>query len=103
MDGPPKSSILPTTTEAQLTTSSRWVCELADYHFTLHHKPGSSHVKADFLSQPLGINKGEQDNEDIDILPEHHFCALHLQTPEADETLNLSAYLPLLVIIVVTF
>lgn len=30
---------------------ARWVTELADYHYTLHHKPGKPMAKADLLSQ----------------------------------------------------
>jgi len=46
--------------------------------FTLHHKPGTSNVKPDFLSRPLGLDKGENDNENTVLLPEHHFRSLHL-------------------------
>src|SRR6202051_2496500 len=42
---------------------ARWLTELAQYHFTLHHKPGNMHNKPDFLSRPPGLDKGEKDNE----------------------------------------
>ena len=29
---------------------ARWVTELAEYHFSLHHKPGPQNKKADLLS-----------------------------------------------------
>ncbi len=29
---------------------ARWVTELAKYHFSLHHKPGTVNKKADLLS-----------------------------------------------------
>ena len=58
---------------------ARWIIELANYHFTLHHKPGTTHTKPDFLSRPPGLDKGENDNKDVVLLPPQHFRALHTQ------------------------
>jgi len=44
----------------------------------LHHKPGNTHNKPDFLSRPPGLDKGEKDNENVTLLPTHHFCSLYL-------------------------
>jgi hypothetical protein len=63
---------------------ARWLTELAQYHFTLHHKPGTSNVKPDFLSRPPGLDKGENDNENTVLLPEHHFRSLHLNLQGAE-------------------
>jgi hypothetical protein len=63
---------------------ARWLTELAEYHFTLHHKPGTSNTKPDFLSRPPGLDKGEKDNENVILLPEHHFCSLHLNLQNAE-------------------
>ena len=30
---------------------ARWMTELSEYHFTLHHKLGKTHVKPDILSR----------------------------------------------------
>jgi len=57
---------------------ARWLTELAQYHFTLHHKPGNTHNKPDFLSRPPGLDKGEKDNENVTLLPEQHFRSLFL-------------------------
>src|ERR1700723_3799207 len=58
---------------------ARWIIELANYHFTLHHKPGTTHTKPDFLSRPPGLDKGENDNKDVVLLPPQHFHTLHTQ------------------------
>lgn len=42
--------------------------ELADYHFTLHHKPGKLMVKGDLMSWRADHNKGEADNEGLVLL-----------------------------------
>ena len=63
---------------------ARWFTELAQYHFTLHHKPGTSNVKPDFLSRPPDLDKGEKDNENTVLLPEHHFRSLYLNLQNAE-------------------
>ncbi|SJL15094.1 uncharacterized protein ARMOST_18576 [Armillaria ostoyae] len=44
---------------------ARWVTELAEYHFTLHHKPGASNKKADLLSRRADHPQGQDDNDEI--------------------------------------
>ena len=43
-----------------------------------------THTKPDFLSRPPGLDKGENDNKNIILLPEHHFCTLHLRLQGAE-------------------
>ena len=57
---------------------ARWVTELASYHFTLHHCPGRTHLKADILSHCPGHENGENDNEDITLLQPEVFHQLEL-------------------------
>jgi hypothetical protein len=45
---------------------------MADYHFTLVHKPGASN-RADGLSHQSDYDMGERDNEEVVVLPEHLF------------------------------
>jgi hypothetical protein len=52
---------------------ARWLTELQEYDFTLHHLPGKANSKADILSRRPGFNKGEDDNEDTILLPESLF------------------------------
>jgi len=58
---------------------ARWLTELQQYHFKLLHKPGSTHTKPDFLSRPPGLDKGENDNKNVVLLPEYHFKSLMTQ------------------------
>src|SRR5204863_29731 len=46
-----------------------WFTELQEYHFTIHHLSGKSNSKADILSRRPGFDQGEQDNEDVVVLP----------------------------------
>ncbi|SJL14236.1 related to TY3B TY3B protein [Armillaria ostoyae] len=55
---------------------ARWVTELAEYHFTLHHKPGASNKKADLLSRRADHPQGQDDNNEITVLSPEHFRAM---------------------------
>ena len=63
---------------------SSWLTELQQYHFKLLHKPGLTHTKPDFLLRLPGLDKGENDNKNITLLPEHHFHALHQRLHRAE-------------------
>ncbi|SJL16146.1 uncharacterized protein ARMOST_19665 [Armillaria ostoyae] len=63
---------------------ARWVTELAEYHFILKHKPGTTNVKADLLSRRSDHDQGEDDNGDITVLSPEHFRAMIM--PTASET-----------------
>ena len=52
---------------------ARWVTELAEYHFALHHQPGPTNKKADLLSHHDDYNQGKKDNDDVVVLQPHHF------------------------------
>jgi Integrase zinc binding domain/RNase H-like domain found in reverse transcriptase len=49
-----------------------YLADLADYQFTLVHKPGASN-RADHLSQQLDYDEGKGDNEDVQVLPDRLF------------------------------
>ncbi len=61
---------------------ARWVTELAEYHFTLRHKPGVLNKKADLLSRHDDHDQGKEDNDDIVILQPAHFRALVMPTTQ---------------------
>jgi RNase H-like domain found in reverse transcriptase/Reverse transcriptase (RNA-dependent DNA polymerase)/Integrase zinc binding domain/Chromo (CHRromatin Organisation MOdifier) domain len=48
---------------------ARWLTELQEFHFTLHHIPGKQNSKADILSRRPGFEKGTDDNDDTTLLP----------------------------------
>ncbi len=54
--------------------------KLAEYHFTLHHKPGALNKKADLLSHRDDHDQGKDDNGDIIVLQPAHFWALIMPT-----------------------
>ena len=58
---------------------ARWLTELQDYHFTLHHIPGKQNSKADILSRRPGFDQGENDNDDTILLDPLFFCQLYIQ------------------------
>ncbi|SJL08417.1 uncharacterized protein ARMOST_11780 [Armillaria ostoyae] len=59
---------------------TRWVTELAEYHFTLHHKPSTTNKKVDLLSRRADHLQGQDDNDKITILAPKHFQALIMPT-----------------------
>ncbi len=63
-----------------------WVTELAEYHFSLHHKPGASNKKADLLSRRADHDTGKEDNDEVIILKPEHFRALVMLTIEEVHT-----------------
>jgi hypothetical protein len=52
---------------------ARWVTELAEYNYTLHHRKGVLNRKADLLSRRAGHPGVEDDNKDVTLLKESHF------------------------------
>ncbi len=65
---------------------ARWVTELAEYHFTLHHKLGASNKKADLLSRRADHDTGKEDNDEVIVLKPEHFRALVMPTIEEIHT-----------------
>ncbi len=65
---------------------ARWVTELVEYHFSLHHKPGASNKKADLLSRRADHDTGKEDNDEVIVLKPEHFRALVMPTIEEVHT-----------------
>jgi hypothetical protein len=56
---------------------ARWYLTLAEYNFTLVHKPGSSMVVSDLMSRdPAKQVMDAENNQDIVMLKSEHFVAL---------------------------
>jgi RNase H-like domain found in reverse transcriptase/Reverse transcriptase (RNA-dependent DNA polymerase)/Integrase zinc binding domain/Chromo (CHRromatin Organisation MOdifier) domain len=66
---------------------ARWSTQLQDYHFTLHHIPGSANSRADLLSRRPGFDQGEDDNVDVVLLPDTLFTVNTLSTQETEHPL----------------
>ncbi len=60
--------------------------ELAEYHFSLHHKPGTANKKADLLSRRADHEQGKEDNDKIMVLKPEHFWAMVMPTIEEIQT-----------------
>ena len=61
---------------------ARWHADLEEYDFEMVHIPGSTNGPADALSRPPGTDKGENDNQDIVMIPPHRIrTAITLKTP----------------------
>jgi len=57
---------------------------LQDYWFKIKHVPGKTHTAADFLSRPFIDDKGEQDNEDVVVLPPELFIKTAIRVFDID-------------------
>jgi Txe/YoeB family toxin of Txe-Axe toxin-antitoxin module len=66
---------------------ARWVTELADYHYTLHHKPGKQMAKADLLSRRADHDHRKSDNTNVTLLKAEHFRANHFSLEGLDQTI----------------
>ncbi len=61
---------------------ARWITELAEYHFTLHHKAGTANKKADLLLRRADHDQGQDDNDQVVVLSPEHFRAMIMPTIE---------------------
>ena len=67
---------------------ARWSLELAEFNFTLLHKPGSSMVCADALSRRPDYDKGLGDNDCLTVLTSDHIrrtSVSYLSNPIIDD------------------
>ena len=60
---------------------ARWHADLEEYDFEMVHIPGSTNGPANALSRPPDADKGENDNQDIVMIPPHRIrTAITLKT-----------------------
>jgi hypothetical protein len=66
---------------------ARWHVDLQEYNYEIQHVPGKANISADVLSWPSGVDQGEKDNQQIIILPSHHFVNVIRmeEEPSADQ------------------
>src|SRR5580692_960740 len=62
---------------------ARWFSDLQDFNLIFKHVPGKIHAAPNMLSQPLGVDKGEHDNEAVTLIPEALFVKTAIATPSA--------------------
>ena len=65
------------------------VLQLAEYNFEIHHIRGAANGKADALSRRPDCDTGENDNQDVTVLPDALFVrtimTVHTNHEEQDE------------------
>jgi hypothetical protein len=61
---------------------TRQVLRLAEYDIELRHIPGKTNGRADALSRLPNYNQGEDDNENVTVLPDYLFVRLSLTEDE---------------------
>jgi len=61
---------------------ARWFATLQDYNLRIKHVPGKLHAAADMLSRPPNADKGDEDNQNLTLLPPDIFIRLMTEPPE---------------------
>ena len=61
---------------------ARWFATLQDYNLKIKHIPGKLHVATDMLLRPPNADKGEEDNQNLTLLPLELFVRLTIDPPE---------------------
>jgi hypothetical protein len=73
---------------------ARWFATLQDYNLRIKHVPGKLHAAPDMLSRPPNADKGEEDNQDVTLLPSELFIRLtmssHADKRELDRRIGLA-------------
>jgi hypothetical protein len=68
---------------------ARWFATLQDYNLLIKHVPGKLHAAPDMLSRLPGMDRGEDDNQDVILLPQESFIRLTLD--DSPEILDLES------------
>jgi len=66
---------------------ARWMTELSEYDFTLHHRPGALNRKADLLSRRADHDQGKNDNENVTLLKPEYFRVTEFEIESVDKDL----------------
>ena len=59
-----------------------WFTTLQDYNLKIKHVPRKLHAATDMLSRPPNADKGEEDNQNLTLLPPELFICLTIDPPE---------------------
>jgi len=68
---------------------ARWYGELQDYWLEIHHIPGKTHP-ADMLSRPPNTDKGEEDNQEVVVLPPTAFVNNTVTLPDFETSIRMA-------------
>jgi hypothetical protein len=64
---------------------ARWFATLQDYNLRIKHVPGKLHAAPDMLSRRPDADKGEEDNQNLTLLPPHLFVRLMMEGMEPSQ------------------
>ena len=56
---------------------AQWVMDLQDFNFVIRYHPGKANSKADILLRWAGHERGEKDNQGVNLLGDQLFIWLH--------------------------
>jgi len=65
--------------------TAQWHADLQEYDYEIKHIPGSTNITADTLSRPPRVDKGEEDNQDVAVIPPEKFTTIATTTTNQDE------------------
>ncbi len=60
--------------------TARWHADLQEYDYEIRYIPGKTNVPPDALSRPPGADHGDQDNQNVALIPKGKFKINHTQT-----------------------
>ncbi|CAK5281960.1 unnamed protein product [Mycena citricolor] len=66
---------------------AQWITELAEFNFTLRHRPGALNRKADLLSRRADHDQGKNDNKDVTLLKPEFFRSQEVTFEGQDQQL----------------
>ena len=55
--------------------TAQWHADLQEYDYKIQYIPGKTNIPTDTLSQPPGVDQGNEDNRDITMIPPEHIRA----------------------------
>ena len=63
---------------------AQWHADLQEYNFEIHYIPGKTNTGPDILSRPLNVNQGQEDNQDMTVLPPAKFIGQILMSAPSE-------------------
>ena len=65
--------------------TARWHADLQEYNYEIQHVPRKTNIPVDTLSQPPGADQGQDNNQNVVVIPPEKFTRIATTTPEITE------------------
>jgi len=65
--------------------TAQWHTDLQEYDYEIKHILGSTNIPADALSRPPRVDKGEEDNQNVAVIPPEKFMTINMTITNQDE------------------